>query len=71
LNENNMLDHRFSVAPMMDWTDRAEKAKQCQHLRVVVLNHAGPNAVPTNTEPPEGERFRAPPIVWRLLAITA
>lgn len=22
LNENNMLDHRFSVAPMMDWTDR-------------------------------------------------
>jgi tRNA-dihydrouridine synthase A len=21
-NENNMLDHRFSVAPMMDWTDR-------------------------------------------------
>jgi tRNA-dihydrouridine synthase A len=22
LNENNMLDYRFSVAPMMDWTDR-------------------------------------------------
>jgi tRNA-dihydrouridine synthase A len=22
LNENNMLAHRFSVAPMMDWTDR-------------------------------------------------
>jgi tRNA-dihydrouridine synthase A len=22
LNENNMLEHRFSVAPMMDWTDR-------------------------------------------------
>lgn len=22
LNENNMLGHRFSVAPMMDWTDR-------------------------------------------------
>jgi tRNA-dihydrouridine synthase A len=21
-NKNNMLDHRFSVAPMMDWTDR-------------------------------------------------
>src|SRR3989442_7768995 len=21
-NENNMLSHRFSVAPMMDWTDR-------------------------------------------------
>ena len=21
-NENNMLTHRFSVAPMMDWTDR-------------------------------------------------
>ena len=22
INENNMLDHRFSIAPMMDWTDR-------------------------------------------------
>src|SRR4051794_19295499 len=22
LNENSMLDMRFSVAPMMDWTDR-------------------------------------------------
>jgi tRNA-dihydrouridine synthase A len=22
INENNMLTHRFSVAPMMDWTDR-------------------------------------------------
>jgi tRNA-dihydrouridine synthase A len=22
INEINMLDHRFSVAPMMDWTDR-------------------------------------------------
>src|SRR3979490_2034911 len=21
-NENNMLDHRFSIAPMMDWADR-------------------------------------------------
>jgi tRNA-dihydrouridine synthase A len=21
-NKNNMLDHRFSIAPMMDWTDR-------------------------------------------------
>src|SRR3989441_12491593 len=21
-NENNMLDHRFAVAPLMDWTDR-------------------------------------------------
>src|SRR5882757_4010853 len=21
-NENNVLDHRFSIAPMMDWTDR-------------------------------------------------
>src|SRR5439155_25649636 len=21
-NENNMLDSRFSIAPMMDWTDR-------------------------------------------------
>src|SRR6185437_2537378 len=22
INENNMLDHKFSIAPMMDWTDR-------------------------------------------------
>jgi hypothetical protein len=25
LNENNVLEAGFSVAPMMDWTDRAGK----------------------------------------------
>jgi hypothetical protein len=25
INENNMLDCRFSVAPMMDWTDERKK----------------------------------------------
>jgi tRNA-dihydrouridine synthase len=25
----NTLDHRFSVAPMMDWTDRHCRASQC------------------------------------------
>jgi hypothetical protein len=45
-NNINMLLQRFSVAPMMDWTDRPRKAKHGQHLSVVVLNHAGPNAVP-------------------------
>jgi len=24
INENSMLDYRFSVAPMMDWTDSPE-----------------------------------------------
>jgi hypothetical protein len=46
INENNMLDHRFSVAPMMDWTGTSQKAKRNQHLSVVVENRAVPNAVP-------------------------
>jgi hypothetical protein len=25
LNESKMLERRFSIAPMMEWTDRAEK----------------------------------------------
>jgi hypothetical protein len=24
-NESNMLERQFSIAPMMEWTDRAEK----------------------------------------------
>jgi hypothetical protein len=31
-NERSMLAHRFCIAPMMDWTDRAEKAKQFHDL---------------------------------------
>jgi hypothetical protein len=30
LNENNMLEAGFSVAPMMDWTGTAQKAKRYQ-----------------------------------------
>jgi hypothetical protein len=43
--KNNMLDHRFSVAPMMDWTGTSQKAKYNQHLSVVAFHHAVPNAV--------------------------
>jgi hypothetical protein len=46
LNEINMLDHRFSIAPMMDWTGTSRKAKYNQHLGAVVARHAVPNAVP-------------------------
>ena len=46
-NENSMLNHRFSMAPMMDWTDRAEKAKHNQNLSMVAVSHAVPNAVLT------------------------
>jgi hypothetical protein len=37
---------RFSVAPMMDWTDCAEKLKCHHNLSPVIVSHAGPNAVP-------------------------
>jgi ligand-binding SRPBCC domain-containing protein len=46
-NNINMLAHRFSIAPMMDWTDRAETTKQHQHLSMVEVSHAVPNAVPS------------------------
>jgi hypothetical protein len=45
-NENNMLAHRFSVAPMMDWTGTSQKAKRNQHLSPITKNRAVPNAVP-------------------------
>jgi hypothetical protein len=28
--ENNMLDRRFAIAPMMDWTGTSQKAKRDQ-----------------------------------------
>jgi tRNA-dihydrouridine synthase A len=34
-NENNMLEHRFSVAPMMDWTDR-----HCRVFHRLMTRHA-------------------------------
>jgi len=45
-NNINMLSHRFSVAPMMDWTGTSQKAKRNQHLNPITKNHAVPNAVP-------------------------
>jgi hypothetical protein len=45
-NENNMLEARFSVAPMMDWTGTSQKAKYNQRLGAIVGRHAVPNAVP-------------------------
>jgi hypothetical protein len=44
--ENNMLDRRFSVAPMMDWTGTSRKAKHNQHLNGGAVDRAVPNAVP-------------------------
>jgi len=41
-----MLDHRFSIAPMMDWTDSTEKRKYDQQLSMVAKCYAVPNAVP-------------------------
>jgi hypothetical protein len=38
--------HRFSVAPMMDWIDCAEKANHNNNLSMVAISHAVPNAVP-------------------------
>jgi hypothetical protein len=40
-------DFHFAVAPMMDWTDVAEKAKHNQNLSMVAVSHAVPNAVLT------------------------
>jgi hypothetical protein len=44
--KNNMLDRRFSVAPLMDWTGTSQKAKRNQRLSAAVGLHAVPNAVP-------------------------
>jgi hypothetical protein len=45
LNKNNMLTHRFSIAPMTDWTGTSQKAKRDQRLSLGARNHAVPNAV--------------------------
>jgi tRNA-dihydrouridine synthase len=42
----NILDRKFSVAPMMDWTGTPQNAKRNLHLRVGAVGHAVPNAVP-------------------------
>jgi hypothetical protein len=45
-NENNMLDHRFSVAPMMDWNGTSRKTKRSQHLSRTSVRDVVPNEVP-------------------------
>ncbi|WP_167558680.1 hypothetical protein [Bradyrhizobium canariense] len=55
INENNMLTHRFSVAPMMDWTGTSRKAKYNQRLGAVVGRRAVPNAVPSRCEAYAGD----------------
>jgi hypothetical protein len=42
INENNMLAHRFCVAPMMDWTGTSQKAKRNQRLSPITKSHAVP-----------------------------
>jgi hypothetical protein len=42
----NALAHRFSIAPMMDWTGTSEKAKRNQYLNAIVIGHVVPNEVP-------------------------
>jgi hypothetical protein len=44
--KNNLLNGRFAVAPLMDWTGASQKAKYNQRLGAVVTRHAVPNAVP-------------------------
>jgi hypothetical protein len=41
----DVLDHRFSVAPMMDWTGISRKAERDQYLIEIVTRRAVPNAV--------------------------
>jgi hypothetical protein len=55
LNENKMLDYRFSVAPMMDWTGTSQKAKRGQSLGAVFARRAVPNAVPISFEAYAGD----------------
>ena len=45
-NENSMLNHRFAMAPMMDWTDGVKKQKHNQHLSVATRSRAVPSAAP-------------------------
>jgi hypothetical protein len=51
---------------MMDWTDRAGKAKSSQHLSIAVRSHAVPNAVPAVFERRVGEQSRVAGFIWRL-----
>jgi hypothetical protein len=48
VNESKMLDRRFAIAPMMDWTGASQKVKRDQRLGTVVASHAVPNAAPSN-----------------------
>jgi hypothetical protein len=38
---------KFSVAPMMDWTETSQKVKHDQQLRVAAVGHVVPNEAPS------------------------
>jgi hypothetical protein len=58
MNECKMLDRRFSVAPLMDWTGTSQKAKHHQHLSVTVVTRAVPNAVLSSSNSRQSKQFR-------------
>jgi hypothetical protein len=64
-------DYRFSVAPMMDWTDRPEKAKPNQHLRRTRFVVQYQMLYRPTIKRLVGERFRVPTFVWRPPSIAA
>jgi hypothetical protein len=66
-----MLDRRFSAAPLMDWTNWAEKANHNHNLSMVAISDAVPNAVPMLLESSASEWFRVPTFVWRPPRIAA
>ncbi len=53
-----MLDRRFAIAPMMDWTGTSQKTKYNQHLSNVLFGHVVPNAVLNAATARTSERFR-------------
>jgi len=46
-----MLEARFAIAAMMDWTDGVKKQKHNQHLSVAAKSRAVPNAAPMMRTP--------------------
>jgi hypothetical protein len=58
------MEWKFSVAPMMDWSDSTKKAKHGQQLSAAILDHAGPNAVPLLLRTSMSRLFCARAFVW-------
>jgi len=66
-----MLDHRFSFAPMMDWTDRAGKAMYNQHLSMVAIAMLYQMQYRAVGGHPPANEFRFSPRIWLLQRIAA